>query len=450
MKSPGYDFGGRKPKNSYDWKQTPDRASQYSTGSPYTEASVKRRNPVAEAARSVIGAIGSCFVPQEAVTKPPRGLGSSDEFRNNSVATNSTQAGSDKSHGSNQGRNDRRRRSGKQELYSSENSSGRRKEPGSVKFTMEEILKATKNFDPAFKIGQGGFGTVYKGRLNDGSLVAIKRCKKIMYDKNLGVEFQSEIRTLARIEHMNLVRCLGFLEHRDEKLIVIEYVPKGTLREHLDGIHGDVLDFAARLDIVIDVAHAITYLHMYTDHPIIHRDVKSSNILLTDNLRAKVADFGFARLAPDSESDATHVSTQVKGTAGYLDPEYLRTYQLTDKSDVYSFGVLLVEVFTGRRPIEPRRELKERITARWAMKKFTEGAAISTLDPNLEPSVANSTALENIFELALKCLASHRHNRPTMKRCAEILWSIRKDYKDLPGSDTPSHSSNSGKTSVRE
>lgn len=162
----------------------------------------------------------------------------------------------------------------------------------------------------------------------------------------------------------------------------------------LVGQYGNVLNLATRLDIAIDVAHAITYLHLYAggektlfafssflflsprsqkftqhlfrfaDNSIIHRDIKSSNILLTENFRAKVADFGFSRLGP-TDFDATHVSTQVKGTAGYLDPEYLKTYQLTQKSDVYSYGVLLVELFTGRRPIEQKRESKERVTTRW-------------------------------------------------------------------------------------
>lgn len=178
------------------------------------------------------------------------------------------------------------------------------------------------------------------------------------------------------------------------------------------------------------MAHAITYLHVYSDNPIIHRDIKSSNILLTDNLRAKVADFGFARLFV-MDSDVTHISTQVKGTAGYLDPEYLRTYQLTEKSDVYSFGVLLVELVSGRRPIEPRRELTERLTPKWAMKRFTEGNGIQTLDPNLKPSLATSFAVEKILELALLCLAPTKTSRPSMRRCAEILWTVRKDYREF-------------------
>ncbi|XP_031483239.1 calmodulin-binding receptor-like cytoplasmic kinase 2 isoform X1 [Nymphaea colorata] len=310
-------------------------------------------------------------------------------------------------------------------------------EPGGMKFTISDVCKATRNFSPSCKIGQGGFGIVYKGRLGDGSLVAIKRAKKqAVYDNPLSVEFQSEVKTLARVEHLNLVRFLGYLEQDEERIIVVEYVPNGTLRDHLDGLNGEFLDIAARLDIAIDVAHAITYLHMYADHPIIHRDIKSSNILLTETLRAKVADFGFARLGA-TDDGVTHVSTQVKGTAGYLDPEYLRTYQLTEKSDVYSFGVLLIELVTGRRPIESKREAKERITTRWAMKKFAEGETIMTLDPRLRRDPATSMAMEKIFELALQCLAPSRHSRPSMRRCGEVLWSIRKEYREFSTNPNP-------------
>ncbi|KAL0284512.1 UNVERIFIED_CONTAM: Calmodulin-binding receptor-like cytoplasmic kinase [Sesamum calycinum] len=414
-------FGGRRrssggiPTENLSHSGTSTTYSSSASASSHksaTTTSSSGKKPVKSAARSVAEALVACFSPPEQDEKS-----STSAFNNDSSEASSSGS--------------RRRRSSNLSVYGSSNDSTRTKEPGSVKFTMEEILKATRNFSPSFKIGQGGFGTVYKGQLGDGTLVAVKRAKKIVYDKHLGVEFQSEVQTLAKVEHLNLVKFYGFLEHEEERILVVEYVPNGTLREHLDCVHGNVLDFASRLDIAIDVAHAITYLHMYTDHPVIHRDIKSSNILLTENLRAKVADFGFARLAADSESGATHVSTQVKGTAGYLDPEYLKTYQLTVKSDVYSFGVLLVELVTGRRPIEPKRELKERITARWAVKKFTNGDAILVLDPRLARSPANNFALEKILELSLQCLAPHRQNRPAMKKCAEILWSIRKDYKEL-------------------
>ncbi|KAL5669195.1 hypothetical protein ACJX0J_021416, partial [Zea mays] len=236
-------------------------------------------------------------------------------------------------------------------------------------FSIEEILSATNNFSPALKIGQGGFGAVYKGVLPDGTVVAVKRAKLRMQNPHVDVEFRSEIKIMARIEHQSLVRFYGYMECGEERIVVVEYVPNGTLREHLDRCNGRFLDFGTRLDIAIDVAHAVTYLHMYSDHPIIHRDIKSSNILLTDSMRAKVADFGFARLGAGlgAGGEATHVTTQVKGTAGYLDPEYLKTCQLTDRSDVYSFGVLLVELASARRPIETKREMKERLTARWAM-----------------------------------------------------------------------------------
>lgn len=305
-------------------------------------------------------------------------------------------------------------------------------------FTMDEILKATNNFSPALKIGQGGFGAVYKGVLPDGTVVAVKRART--KSPHVDVEFRSEVKIMARVEHQSLVHFYGYLEDGDERVVVIEYVPGGTLREHLDRCNGRFLELGARLEIAIDVAHAVTYLHMYSDHPIIHRDIKSSNILLTASLRAKVADFGFARLGAGFGGDSNgggggaknHVSTQVKGTAGYLDPEYLKTCQLTDRSDVYSFGVLLVELVSGRRPIEAKREMKERLTARWAMRRLVEGrAAEEVLDPCLLRTSAAATAVEAVLELAFRCMGPVRDERPSMDDCCRALWAVRKTYKDM-------------------
>ncbi|XP_020533767.1 calmodulin-binding receptor-like cytoplasmic kinase 1 isoform X2 [Jatropha curcas] len=283
---------------------------------------------------------------------------------------------------------------------------------GTISFSIEEIYKATENFSPANTIGEGGFGTVYKGKLKDGSLVAFKRAKKNDNDKRLSLEFKNEVLTLSKIGHLNLVRLYGCVEYGDERIIVVEYVGNGTLREHLDGIRGNGLEIAERLDIAIDVAHAITYLHMYTE-----------------KLRAKVADFGFAKLTTE-DPGVTHISTQIKGTTGYLDPEYLRTYQLTEKSDVYSFGVLLVELMTGRYPIEPKRPIKERVTTRWAMQKLKEKEAILVMDPMLRRTPLSNIAMEKVLELAKRCVADIRPSRPSMKECGEVLWKIRKDLRE--------------------
>ncbi|XP_040383366.1 calmodulin-binding receptor-like cytoplasmic kinase 3 isoform X2 [Oryza brachyantha] len=296
---------------------------------------------------------------------------------------------------------------------------------GSVNLTVQQILRATQNFSPSFKLGEGGFGTVYRAVLPDGQVVAVKRAKKDQFAGPTD-EFSNEVDLLAKIDHRNLVRLLGFTDKGHERIIITEYVPNGTLRDHLDGQYGRVLDFNQRLEIAIDVAHALTYLHLYAEKTIIHRDVKSSNILLTESFRAKVSDFGFARSGP-SDTEKTHISTKVKGTAGYLDPEYLRTYQLTPKSDVFSFGILLVEILSARRPVELKRAAEERITIRWTFKKFNEGNMREILDPLLEDPV-DDEVLEKLLSLAFQCAAPTREDRPTMKEVGEQLWEIRKEY----------------------
>ncbi|KAL4302758.1 hypothetical protein GQ457_10G016420 [Hibiscus cannabinus] len=295
----------------------------------------------------------------------------------------------------------------------------------SVHLNMAQVIKATRNFSPALQIGEGGFGTVYKAQLDSGQVVAIKRAKKEQFE-NLQKEFSSEVELLAKIDHRNLVKLLGYVDKGNERLIITEYVPNGTLRDHLDGQRGKILDFNQRLEIAIDVAHGLTYLHQYAEKQIIHRDVKSSNILLTESRRAKVADFGFARLGP-MDSDQTHISTKVKGTVGYLDPEYMKTYQLTTKSDVYSFGILLIEILTGRRPVDLRRPVEERVTLRWAFRKFNEGHAVDLVDQMME-EVVDSDVLVKMFALAFQCAAPVRNDRPEMKSVGEQLWAIRADY----------------------
>lgn len=296
---------------------------------------------------------------------------------------------------------------------------------GSVDLSVQQIIRATQNFSHSFKLGEGGFGTVYRAVLSDGQVVAVKRAKKDQF-AGPSDEFSNEVELLAKIDHRNLVRLLGYTDKGNERIIITEYVPNGTLREHLDGQHGRTLDFNQRLEIAIDVAHALTYLHLYAEKTIIHRDVKSSNILLTDSYRAKVSDFGFARSGPN-DTEKTHISTKVKGTAGYLDPEYLRTYQLTPKSDVFSFGILLVEIISARRPVELKRAAEERITIRWTFKKFNEGNMKEIPDPLLEDRV-DEEVLEKLLSLAFQCAAPTREDRPTMKEVGEQLWEIRKEY----------------------
>nr|TKW05284.1 hypothetical protein SEVIR_7G166000v2 [Setaria viridis]TKW05286.1 hypothetical protein SEVIR_7G166000v2 [Setaria viridis] len=301
-----------------------------------------------------------------------------------------------------------------------------RNEP--LNLSLEHVVKLTHNFSPTLMIGEGYFGKVYRAELRDGRVIAIKRAKKEHF-VSLRAEFSNEVTLLKTIEHRNLVQLLGYIDKANERIIITEYVSNGTLREHLDGQHGLVLGFNQRLEIAIDVAHGLTYLHLYAEKPIIHRDVKSSNILLTEGFRAKVADFGFARTGP-TEPGQSQIQTDVRGTAGYVDPEYLRTNHLTIKSDVFSYGILLLEILSGRRPIEVRRGATERITVRWAFNKYNRGNIRDILDPMLT-EVVNEDILNRIFDVAFQCVAPTREDRPHMKEVVERLWKIRRDYTKM-------------------
>ncbi|CAL5031175.1 unnamed protein product [Urochloa decumbens] len=301
-----------------------------------------------------------------------------------------------------------------------------RNEP--LNLSLEHVVKLTHNFSTTLMIGEGYFGKVYRAELRDGRVLAIKRAKKEHF-LSLRAEFSNEVTLLKSIEHRNLVQLLGYIDKANERIIITEYVSNGTLREHLDGQHGLFLGFNQRLEIAIDVAHGLTYLHLYAEKPIIHRDVKSSNILLTEGFRAKVADFGFARTGP-TEPGQSQIETDVRGTAGYVDPEYLRTNHLTIKSDVFSYGILLLEILSGRRPIEVRRGPTERITVRWAFNKYNRGNVRDILDPMLTEAVSEDI-LNSIFDVAFQCVAPTREDRPHMKEVAERLWKIRRDYTKM-------------------
>ncbi|KAL5102219.1 hypothetical protein RYX36_006546, partial [Vicia faba] len=219
-------------------------------------------------------------------------------------------------------------------------------------FNYEEMASATRNFSESAQIGQGGYGKVYKGNLHDGTVVAIKRAQEGSLQGER--EFLTEIQLLSRLHHRNLVSLVGYCDEDGEQMLVYEYMPNGTLRDHLAAYSKEPLSFVMRLKIALGSAKGLVYLHTEADPPIFHRDVKASNILLDSKYIAKVADFGLSRLAPVPDVEGNlpaHVSTVVKGTPGYLDPEYFLTRKLTDKSDVYSLGVVFLEIVTGKPPI---------------------------------------------------------------------------------------------------
>lgn len=284
-------------------------------------------------------------------------------------------------------------------------------------FTLSEIEDATRKFEK--KIGSGGFGVVYYGKMKDGKEIAVKILTSNSYQGKR--EFQNEVTLLSRIHHRNLVQFLGFCQEDGKSILVYEFMHNGTLKEHLYGplTRDRSINWIKRLEIAEDAAKGIEYLHTGCVPAIIHRDLKSSNILLDKHMRAKVSDFGLSKLAIDG---ASHVSSIVRGTVGYLDPEYYISQQLTDKSDVYSFGVILLELISGQEAISNENfGVNCRNIVQWAKMHIESGDIQGIIDPSLGEEY-DIQSMWKIAEKALMCVLPHGCMRPSI---SEVLKEIQ-------------------------
>ncbi|KAG8369724.1 hypothetical protein BUALT_Bualt14G0043600 [Buddleja alternifolia] len=292
-------------------------------------------------------------------------------------------------------------------------------------FTAKELEKATDRFNESRILGRGGQGTVYKGMLSDGQIVAIKKSQIVdeHKSKHLVEQFINEVVILSQINHRNVIKLLGCCLETRVPLLVYELVANGTLFEH---IHDENIEFPIswnmRLKIAADIAGALAYLHSATSIPIFHRDIKSSNILLDEKYVAKVSDFGTSKSVA---IDQTHLTTQVNGTFGYIDPEYFRSSQFTEKSDVYSFGVVLVELLTGLRPIIPSTNAEDdkSLVSRF-LSSMKENNLESILDSQVSSQGQKDEALI-VAKIAKRCLHLNGKKRPNMKEVAMELEGVR-------------------------
>lgn len=294
-------------------------------------------------------------------------------------------------------------------------------------FSGKEIKRATNNFSKDNFIGSGGFSEVFKGILDDGTVTAVKRAK--LGNTKGTDQVLNEVRILCQVNHRCLARLLGCCVELEQPIMIYEYIPNGTLFDHLHGHHSrkwPALTWRRRLSIALQTAEGLAYLHSSAVPPIYHRDVKSSNILLDEKLDAKVSDFGLSRLAVVSEANASHITTCAQGTLGYLDPEYYRNFQLTDKSDVYSFGVVLLELLTSKKAIDFNREEEDVNLVLYIKKIMKEEKLMDVIDPVLKDG-ASKVDMESVKALGLlaaACLDERRQNRPSMKEAAEEIEYI--------------------------
>ncbi|XP_023645225.1 probable LRR receptor-like serine/threonine-protein kinase At1g51820 [Capsella rubella] len=276
------------------------------------------------------------------------------------------------------------------------------------RFTYSQVVTMTNNFQRI--LGKGGFGIVYHGFVNGTEQVAVKI---LSHSSSQGYkQFKAEVELLLRVHHKNLVGLVGYCDEGESLALIYEYMANGDLKEHMSGTHNrSILNWGTRLKIVVESAQGLEYLHNGCKPPMVHRDVKTTNILLTEHFQAKLADFGLSRSFP-TEGE-THVSTVVAGTPGYLDPEYYRTNWLTEKSDVYSFGIVLLEIITNQPVIDKNRENPH--IAEWAGVMLTKGDIKSIMDPSLNEDYESASVWKAV-ELAMGCLNPNSVRRPTMSQ----------------------------------
>jgi len=287
-------------------------------------------------------------------------------------------------------------------------------------FSEEELQQATNMFEAQQVLGHGGHGTVYRGVLKSGVVVAVKRCTTI--DEQQKKEFGREMLILSQINHKNIVKLLGCCLEVEVPMLVYEFIPNGTLFDLIHGDHTRHISLNTRLRIAYESAEALAYLHSCASPPILHGDVKSTNILLDGDYTARVSDFGASILAPNDKSQFV---TVVQGTCGYLDPEYMQTYELTDKSDVYSFGVVLLELLTRKKAFNLEGPEQDKSLSMVFICAMKENKLEDILDDQIKND-ENMEYLEEIAELARQCLEMSGVNRPSMKEVADKLDRLRK------------------------
>ncbi|KAK4424146.1 Proline-rich receptor-like protein kinase PERK4 [Sesamum alatum] len=304
-------------------------------------------------------------------------------------------------------------------------------------FNYNDLAMATGNFSQTNLLGQGGFGYVYKGVLHNGKEVAVKSLKS-----NSGQgerEFQAEVDIISRVHHRHLVSLVGYCIAGSQRLLVYEFVDNGTLEYHLYAKGRAPMDWPTRLKIALGSAKGFAYLHEDCHPRIIHRDIKAANILLDSNFEAKVADFGLAKLSSDTN---THVSTRIMGTFGYLAPEYASSGKLTEKSDVYSFGIVLLELITGRRPIDVSRDDDDDTLVDWARPILTRVVDGGSYDELVDPKLENNYDPQEMLRMvtcAAACIRQSARRRPKMSK---IVRALEGDVSldDLNEGTKPGHS----------